>query len=396
MIFNEEEIYSMLLRLFYDYVELHPTHVSIPSFEEDMIESVSELLLFSLNEDEIDCILYDFVDIVLPMFYDGLYPRRSYSESIIIQFSSVKKDMIKNKISYLTSLPQPEQRTTEWYDFRRNLITASNAYKIFESPAQQNSLIYEKCTTNAIIKEEGNIIRYVNTDSPLHWGQKYEPLSLSVYEQMYNTKVGEFGCIQHNIFSFIGASPDGINIDPLNDRYGRMLEIKNIVNREITGVPKKEHWIQMQLQMESCDLDECDFVETRFIEYENEREFLTDSDSSLFTSINGEKKGIILYFFNNTTGAPLYIYAPLQMSYSEYDIWSSNLIEEMLNTRADLTWVRHIYWRLDELSCILVTRNKKWFSDVVPIMGDFWKIIERERITGYEHRAPTKRVPKTH
>ena len=293
-------------------------------------------------------------------------------------------------------MPQPNQRTDEWYAFRNNLITASNAYKIFESNAQQNSLIYEKCNSNLslTLKEDNDKICYVNTETSLHWGQKYEPLSLLFYEQMYNTKVGEFGCIQHNKYSFIGASPDGIIIDPTNDRYGRMLEIKNIVNREITGIPKKEYWIQMQLQMETCDLDECDFLETRFVEYENELTFLTDSDSSLFTSRNGERKGIILYFSNNMTGVPLYIYTPLQMSYAEYESWSEKLIEEMLDTRTDLTWIRHIYWKLDELSCVLVTRNKKWFTDIVPIMSDFWKIIEKERITGYEHRAPTKRVPK--
>lgn len=151
----------------------------------------------------------------------------------------------------------------------------------------------------------------------------------------------------------------------------------------------------MQLQMETCDLNECDFLETRFIEYENELTFLSDSDSSLFTSRNGERKGIILYFHNNITGSPLYIYTPLNMSHSEYEKWSDTLIEEMITENTELTWVRHIYWRLDEMSCILVTRNQKWFNDVVSIMSNFWDIIEKERITGYEHRAPIKRIPKT-
>lgn len=406
---NEEEVCSMLLQLFYDYIELHPTLISDPSFEDDMIESVIELIQLSLNEDinffkvqigEVDTedeieTIYEFIDIVIPMFYDGIYTRRSYSDSIILSYS-IEKSVIAKKIAYLSSMPQPNQRTDEWYAFRNNLITASNAYKIFESNAQQNSLIYEKCNSNLslTLKEDNDKICYVNTETTLHWGQKYEPLSLLFYEQMYKTKVGEFGCIQHNKYSFIGASPDGIIIDPTNNRYGRMLEIKNIVNREITGIPKKEYWIQMQLQMETCDLDECDFLETRFVEYENELTFLTDSDSSLFTSRNGERKGVILYFSNNMTGIPLYIYTPLEMSYSEYESWSEKLIEEMLDTRTDLTWIRHIYWKLDELSCVLVTRNKKWFTDIVPIMSDFWKIIEKERITGYEHRAPTKRVPK--
>ena len=54
-----------------------------------------------------------------------------------------------------------------------------------------------------------------------------------------------------------------------------MLEIKNIVNREITGIPKKEYWVQMQMQMEVCAIyEECDFLETRFKEYENEASIL--------------------------------------------------------------------------------------------------------------------------
>ena len=51
-----------------------------------------------------------------------------------------------------------------------------------------------------------------------------------------------------------------------------MLEIKNIVNREITGIPKNEYWIQTQIQMETCDLSFCDFVETRIKEFSNEEE----------------------------------------------------------------------------------------------------------------------------
>ena len=59
----------------------------------------------------------------------------------------------------------------------------------------------------------------------------------------------DFGCIKDKNYSFLGASPDGINVDDTSPLFGRMLEIKNIVNREITGEPKKEYWIQMQMQM---------------------------------------------------------------------------------------------------------------------------------------------------
>ena len=386
---DEDELFGSLLQLFYDYISFNPTLISDPSFEEDMIDDTIDLLLL-----ENDCIqeeeIYDLIDPVLSFFYDNLYTIRSYSSSCILcSLSSFQKDIIAEQISHLSSIPQPQQRTEEWYQFRNNLITASNAYKIFESMAQQNSLIYEKCNSinNMVIKET----TFVNTETTLHWGQKYEPLSVMFYEQIYETQVGEFGCIRHRTYPFIGASPDGINICSTNDRYGRMLEIKNIVNREITGIPKKEYWIQMQLQMETCDLDECDFFETRFVEYENETMFLKDSDYSLFTSVQGERKGIILYFSNQVTGVPLYIYTPLSIqTYLEYETWSNQMIEETLKN-TDLIWVRQIYWRLDEWSCVLVRRNRKWFTDVVPIMRDFWKMIEEERVTGWEHRAPKKR-----
>ena len=112
----------------------------------------------------------------------------------------------------------------------------------------------------------------------MHWGQKYEPVSVMYYETTFSTKVAEYGCIQHNNYKFLGASPDGIVSDPLLPRFGRMLEIKNIVNRDIDGIPKKEYWIQMQLQMETCDLNECDFLETRFIEYDSYAYFKADGD----------------------------------------------------------------------------------------------------------------------
>ena len=40
------------------------------------------------------------------------------------------------------------------------------------------------------------------------------------------------------------------------------VEIKNIVNREITGIPLEAYWIQMQVQMEVCDLD-LTFIESK-------------------------------------------------------------------------------------------------------------------------------------
>ena len=55
-------------------------------------------------------------------------------------------------------------------------------------------------------------------------------------------------------------------------------------------------------------------------------------------------------------------------------------------------WVKHIYWRLDQMSCILVLRNKFWFNYAVPILNALWATIEHEKVHGYQHRSPNKKI----
>ena len=155
-------------------------------------------------------------------------------------------------------------------------------------------------------------------------------------------------------------------MDSTSDRYGRMLEIKNIFNREINGIPKKEYWIQMQLQMEVCELNECDFLETRFIEYDDETSFINDGTFNL--SNNGKQKGIIILFID-TDGKPVYEYSPWNIDKNKYLEWEKNIF----NKNKTLNWFKNIYWKLDEVSCVLVERNKNWFNKSKEILSDFWK-----------------------
>jgi hypothetical protein len=41
-----------------------------------------------------------------------------------------------------------------------------------------------------------------------------------------------------------------------------------------------------------------------------------------------------------------------------------------------------------------VLRNKTWFKNNIQTLENVWNIIEKERVSGYEHRAPNKRVRK--
>ena len=213
-----------------------------------------------LNEENFE----EFIPLIheaFKTFHKYVWPKRSFSKTFIRKEPNITK--MEKKINILKRKYQPEQKSNEWYLFRHNRLTASSVWKAFSSEATKNQLIYDKCKPFDIEK-----FNNVSTETPMHWGNKYEPVSIMFYEKHYNTKVDDYGCLVHDKYPFLAASPDGINNCPLSERYGRMLEIKNIVNRDINGIPKFEYWIQMQIQMEVCDLNECDFLETRFTEYD--------------------------------------------------------------------------------------------------------------------------------
>ncbi len=285
-------IKDMCIELFKDFINNNILLLSNSSFDKELTtyiyDNIKENLLHMYNNSNKQIMkkkLKKIIKKTTKYSWKKVIPYRSYKNSFIRNINSKSNFInLKNKVEYLRNIPQPQQRTDEWYQFRHNLLTASSIWKILSTQSNINNIIYEKCKPFTLFKSP-------SLDSPLHWGQKYEPVSIELYENLYNTKIEDFGCIKHPKYPFIGASPDGINIDENNPRYARMLEIKNVVNREITGIPKMEYWIQMQVQMETCDLNECDFLETKFLEYHNYEDFMSDgtfimTEDKLLTEIN--------------------------------------------------------------------------------------------------------------
>ena len=414
--FSEDDaldLYDNCIYLMEEFIKDDPIIISDPDFDDIFDENIKELMnaLFEDDlffnddaEDELDEIIAE----AKTDFFKNYMPPRSYPDARILDTPDY--DYIGEQLKVLQSKPQPAQRTKEWYQFRHNLITASNAYKAFESQATKNQLIYEKCQP---LKASGDddsdteeAVKMVNVNTTLHWGQKYEPLSVKIYEHDYETGVEDFGCIQDEEYAFLGASPDGINTDIESPRYGRMLEIKNIVNREIDGIPKKEYWIQMQLQMKVCDLDECDFLETRFVEYPDRNTFSEDTSDDIYEDDNGlefkniclskdnKKKGIILYF-HTKEGKPYYVYKPLDISHPA-DIlqWEESMLDLYQSDKFNYTYIKFIYWKLEEVSCVLVCRNRQWFEGAIQELKELWDTVVLERVSGFEHRAPNRKTKK--
>ena len=350
-------------------------------FENTVFDAIYTMIVASYGIDifpsdfDLDYHIYDAMEIY---FYKN-NAFRSYSKTTILK--AANKRRIKRQLTEYNNMEQPEQRTLEWYQFRREGLSASDIYKALDTESSKNALIYKKC------KPLDTTSRKTNITSACHNGHKYEPLSIMHYEYDFNTQVGEFGCKNHPKYSFLKASPDGINIKEESPLYGRLVEVKNPTTRELTGIPKKEYWIQMQLQMEVWNLDECDFLETVFKEYANEEEFYKDGDS--FTRNSKDKRKGIMIMFNDGV-EPIYKYPPVDISKKEFDEWYDKTLDENDN----LSWIGNIYWYLHDYSCVLVPRNKKWFNAVFPEFKELWNTILKERKTGYDHRKPRKNKKK--
>lgn len=336
-----------------------------------------------IDENEIYSFVNDRVNIYFEYVFPNIYSFSQIPRSIKIdEFDNNRSvnhidtiNVLQKKIDFLKTQYQPEQRTAEWYEFRNRIMTASNMYKILGTQSQYNSFICEKClplnTSHSQPDNTGNSLNSLN------WGKKYEKLTLQIYENIFKTQVSEFGCIIHPTYNYIGASPDGIVTgDSLHPHYGRMIEIKNIVNREITGVPLEAYWVQMQIQMEVCDLNICNFIETRFKECDTIDEWKL---------IDANQKGVVI---TNILSDNI----KLEYTFVIYNIDSN---EEDFIQRWNLKNGQVKWWYMDEFSCVVVPRNKGWFEFVLPKLTEAWNTIIREKETGeYKIRLPKKKQAK--
>jgi hypothetical protein len=397
---TQEELDDVCLAIYEyseEYLQLHAIKLSKPGFYDEFLHDtfhyIQSIGFYHHKDDDDDDddeeeedepeIPFEFVAHVCKQICEMLaIPERQIlvpTEELIMD-----ENEIRDKLERLQAVPVQKQRSAEWHEKRHDQFSASNLYKLFGSAAQINSIIYEKCKPPSVAVEGMNKMNGGDTRNPMNWGIKYEQLSLMIYEDKFSTKVkSDYGCIPHpNPLMHVGASPDAINIDPSNlSKYGTLVEVKNIVNRDIDGIPSEQYWVQMQVQMEVCDLQKCDFLETRFKEFETEAAYL-DSDCKY--------KGIIYLLIprEGVVADSKYVYVPLHCQDLEL------FVEETERANPQFILYEKTYWYLDEFSCILVERNSLWFQAAVPILQKEWAVVEKERKEGYEHRAPKTRKPK--
>ena len=375
-----EDLKEYICSIIDDYYKYNIIDIKNSDFIKTITKVINNIIENEYN-DIVDCQLNNISNIIdecVYIYFNYMNKPRSYTNSISIP---IDKNSVTKQLKRLRAIPQPPQNTPEWFQIRSTKLTASSIWKCLGSQCMKNSLIYSKCKPFDASK-----FTSVNINSATHHGHKFEPISIEYYENMFDTTIEEFGCIPDDKTDFLGASPDGINVKKNSNKYGYLLEIKNPVSRKLNGNPKMEYWVQMQLQMYICKLYYCDFLETVFKEYSNEEEFELDGDFNKTKS--GNIKGIIVCF--NDGDKPIYKYSKLGTSKENFEKWYDKIMDENTN----LTWVSNTYWYLQNYSCVTVAFNEKWFNAALKYFKDIWDIIEKERVSGYQHRKPKEREKK--
>ena len=330
-------------------------------------------------------------------YYFHNYVKNSIHKKVVDFKTRIKKrENIIEKLKELKELKLPDQRSEEWYKIRESILTASSlADAIGEGHfCTKEDLLLQKCGG-----PRGEVPFEI-----VEWGVKYEPVATSFYEKLNDLTVLEFGLVPHPEFKIFGASPDGIcDIDSPPDYIGRMLEIKCPPKRNFTDEVPRHYWMQMQGQLESCDLEECDFLQVKFIEYLSEEDYITDVylENGIVKegySNNNLPKGLLISFIqNNLEGNPTikYEYGDFYSSHGDLKKWSDNILDKYKNSDFKYDIVKFHWWKIERYEITLVGRDREWWLSVQPKIIDFWEDVLHHRKIGIQDILDKREERKT-
>ena len=269
-----------------------------------------------------------------------------------------------DQVKILKALKLPDQRTPEWYAMRKNKLTASSFADALGKGHfnTRNQSLYDKIVDKPFVP------------NPItEWGVKYEEVATRFYEHLTGTSIYEFGMIPHPEYPAFGASPDGIcDINSPPQYIGRMLEIKCPPKRKFTKTVPPHYWMQMQGQLEVCNLEDCDFLQVKLEEYDNYEEYKKDSqDKTGFTNEDLPKGYTITYLDEINKEKFKYLYCPLFSSDSEIELWKENQMKYLQEN--NLTIHEEKYWKITRYECTLVKRDREWWADNVENIYNYFK-----------------------
>ena len=237
----------------------------------------------------------------------------------------------------IEKMPVIEQRSENWYSIRNNLITASDFALAVGKGKFGTSKDFYRSKCGYEVKE------FDSNCPPLKWGIRYEEVANMFYKKIMGVNVTEFGLIKHHELSFIGASPDGIS------DMGIMLEIKCPYRRKKNEEIPEQYYIQIQGQLEVCDLEECDYLECYIVEFDSRNDMNKDE--------NCMYKGVVYEIENSK-----YVYGELD------------------DLEFESTQYKNVfYYGIKDYFLRRVYRDKVLFGDLINLLSDVWKNVKEYR-----------------
>jgi len=260
----------------------------------------------------------------------------------------------QTNIIALLARPQVEQRTDAWYTEAQNLITASQFSLILKDNLTRGKLVMEKATGKVDSSPRRTVVQTMDLN-PFTWGIRFEPVVNQIYCHLTKTEIKDMGRLKHQTDPRLAASPDGMVIKGPPERYGRFVEFKAPVTRKLIQEIPKDYVVQMQIQMEVGNIEECDYLEVKF----NSAYGSTTPTMPTLSTYYGE-----LYVIGKNDLPVRYIYSPLNTFGNPPTLQEGETILETVS------------WTTSEFYLTTVERSRSWFESVKPKIDSFWKDIE--------------------
>lgn len=270
-------------------------------------------------------------------------------------------------LSKLMEIPQVAQRSPEWYDMRRNRLTASDIAQAIDQGhfGSRKQLVVKKAfPENDTFK--GN--------RATEWGVMFEPMVARCYSQRNHDMVlHEFGLIPHPTISHLGASPDNIS------DLGIMVEYKAPISRKVTGEIPHHYFLQMQAQMETANIPECDFVDAKMQCFTWAEQYFHEVGPFL-----QKDHGIIL---KDVPGElERFIYSPAKLTSKETYEWMKTYLKKLPQEISKE--VKPIFWKVNVISVKRVYFDKELWETLKVGVDNFWTDVEEMRKKGPATNKP--------
>jgi hypothetical protein len=137
------------------------------------------------------------------------------------------------RVRQLLEIETAEQRSAAWLQARENCLTASeiSAALYLDEDACEHYVrrfgledfayhpkkgCHPYLSLKKLVEKKAHPALHKFESNPyVEWGQKYEKVICTMYQQLRECTVHDFGLLIHPEYNWLGASPDGITSDGL-------------------------------------------------------------------------------------------------------------------------------------------------------------------------------------